>query len=249
VPPERYEIFKRESDIIVSSDNTAPGTPLPAAFHEAVDSLRGYFADEIAKRRHKPGADLISALVAAHDEAESLNAEELLAFVVLLLLAGNETTTNLIGNGMLALGRDPEQIDLLQRLPEMLPRAIEEMLRYDGPVQATFRAAVEKTNLGGTEIEPGTGCFIMLAAANRDPAQFPDPDRFDIAREPRDHVAFGAGIHFCIGAPLARLEGQIAIGEFLRRFPRVRLKDPEAKRSYKGSFFLRGLVSLPMALE
>jgi cytochrome P450 len=249
VPPERYEIFKSESDIIVSSDNTAPGTPLPAAFHEAVDSLRGYFADEIGKRRHKPGADLISALVAAHDEAESLNAEELLAFVVLLLLAGNETTTNLIGNGLLALGRNPKQIDLLRRSPELLSRGIEEMLRYDGPVQATFRAAVEKTNLGGTEIEPGTGCFIMLAAANRDPTQFPDPHRFDIGREPRDHVAFGAGIHFCIGAPLARLEGQIAIGELLRRFPRVRLKDPEAKRSYKGSFFLRGLVSLPMALE
>src|SRR5215469_4970086 len=249
VPPERYEIFKHESDIIVSSDNTTPGTPLPAAFHEAVDSLRGYFADEIGKRRHTPGADLISALVAAHDEAESLDAQELLAFVVLLLLAGNETTTNLIGNGMLALGHNQQQIELLHRSPELMPRAIEESLRYDGPVQATFRVALEKGNVGGTEIEPGTGCFIMLAAANRDPAQFPRPDQFDIQRESNDHVAFGAGIHYCIGAPLARLEGGIAMGELLRRFPRLRLKEPEAKRSYKGSFFLRGLVSLPMALE
>jgi len=249
VAPERYETFKRESDIIVSSDNTAPGTPLSAAFHDAVDSLRGYFADEIGRRRRQPGADLISALVAAHDEAESLNAEELLAFVVLLLLAGNETTTNLIGNGMLALGRNPEQIALLHSSPELMPRAIEESLRYDGPVQATFRVALEKTNVGGTQIEPGTGCFIMLAAANRDLAQFPNPDRFDILREPRDHVAFGVGIHYCIGAPLARMEGEIAIGELLRRFPRVRLKDPAAKLTYKGSFFLRGLESLPMALE
>ena len=249
VPPERYETFKRESDIIVSSDNTAPGTPLPAAFHEAVDSLRGYFADEIGRRRHKPGTDLLSALVAAHDEAESLSAEELLAFVVLLLLAGNETTTNLIGNGMLALGRAQQQIELLHRSPELMPRAIEESLRYDGPVQATFRLAVEKTNLGGTDIEPETGCFIMLAAANRDPSQFPNPDQFDILRDPNDHVAFGGGIHYCIGAPLARLEGVIAIGELLRRFPRLRLKDPGAKLTYKGSFFLRGLDSLPMALE
>ena len=249
VPPERYETFKRESDIIVSSDNTAPGTPLPAAFHEAVDSLRGYFADEIGRRRHQPGTDLLSALVAAHDEAESLSAEELLAFVVLLLLAGNETTTNLIGNGMLALGRDQQQIELLHRSPELMPRAIEESLRYDGPVQATFRLAVEKTNLGGTDIEPETGCFIMLAAANRDPAQFPNPDQFDILRDPNDHVAFGGGIHYCIGAPLARLEGVIAIGELLRRFPRLRLQDPGAKLTYKGSFFLRGLDSLPMALE
>ena len=249
VPPERYEIFKHESDIIVSSDNTMPGSPMPDSFHEAVASMRGYFAEQIERRRRHPGSDLISALVAAHDEAESLSADELLAFVVLLLLAGNETTTNLIGNGMLALGRNLDQLELLARATELMPRAIEEMLRYDGPVQATFRGALENVNLGGTKIEAGTGCFVMLAAANRDPAQFAEPEKFDIAREPKDHVAFGEGIHFCIGAPLARLEGAIAIGELLRRFPRVRMKDPDMKPSYKGSFFLRGLVSLPMTLQ
>jgi cytochrome P450 len=249
VPPERYETFKRESDIIVSSDNTMPGTPLPAVFHEAVDSLRDYFANQIEKRRRHPGADLISALVAAHDEAESLNAQELLAFVVLLLLAGNETTTNLIGNGMLALGRNPDQMELLRGSPELIYSAVEEMLRYDAPVQATFRGALKHTNIGGTEIEPGTNCFIILAAANRDPAHFSNPDRFDITRAPNDNVAFGDGVHFCIGAPLARMEGAIAIGELMRRFPRLRLKDPAAKLTYKGSFFLRGLESLPMELE
>jgi cytochrome P450 len=249
VPPERYETFKQESDIIVSSDNTMPGSPLPVAFHEAVDSMRSYFTERIEKRRQHPGTDLISALVTAHDETESLSADELLAFVVLLLLAGNETTTNLIGNGMLALGRNLDQLELLRRSPELMPRAIDEMLRYDGPVQATFRGALEDVNLGGTAIEAGTGCFVILAAANRDPAQFAHPEKFDIAREPRDHVAFGAGLHFCIGAPLARLEGEIAIGELLRRFPRVRMKDPDMKLAYKGSFFLRGLVSLPITLQ
>jgi cytochrome P450 len=156
VPPDRYETFKRESDTIVSSDNTMPGMPLPQAFHEALDSIRGYLSEEIEKRRRRPGPDLISALVAAHDESESLNSGELLAFVVLLLLAGDETTTNLIGNGMLALGRNPEQFDLLRRSPELLLRAIEESPRYDGPVQATFRGAMKETNLGGTVIEPGT---------------------------------------------------------------------------------------------
>src|SRR5215831_9878013 len=191
VPPERYETFKRESDIIVSSDNTAPGTPLPAAFHEAVDSLRGYFADEIGRRRHKPGTDLLSALVAAHDEAESLSAEELLAFVVLLLLAGNETTTNLIGNGLLALCHHPDQQQRLRDSRELIPTAIEEMLRYDPPVQMTIRMPTSTTTVGGTEIPAGTLAMVLLAAANRDPARFPRPDRFDVARKPNDHVSFG----------------------------------------------------------
>ena len=200
-------------------------------------------------RRNEPGTDLISALVAAHDDGEALTAEELLAFAVLLLLAGNETTTNLIGNGMLALGRNPAQMDLFRRSPELMPRAIEEMLRFDGPVQSTTRRALVDAEVGGTTIPATTACFIILAAANRDPAQFEDPDRFDITREPRDHVAFGEGIHFCIGAPLARLEGAIAIGTMLERFPRLRLKDPAAPLTYKGSYFLRGLTSLTMATD
>src|SRR5208337_2715489 len=182
VPPERYETFKHESDIIVSSDNAMPGSPLPVSFHEAVDSMRGYFSEQIEKRRRNPGSDLISALVTAHDEAESLSADELLAFVVLLLLAGNETTTNLIGNGMLALGRNPEQLTLLRQSPELMPRAVEEILRFDGPVQSTIRFTTEDFNLGGTALPAQQGCFIILAAANRDPAQFDDPDRFDITR-------------------------------------------------------------------
>jgi cytochrome P450 len=149
---------------------------------------------------------------------------------------------------MLALGRNADQMNLLRRAPELTPRAIEEILRYDGPVQSTTRRALADVEIGGAQIASGTGCFVILAAANHDPAQFPDPDRFDITREPRDHVAFGEGIHFCLGAPLARLEGAVAIGETLRRFPGLRLKDPSAPLVYKGSYFLRGLESLPMAL-
>ena len=249
VPPDHYEQFKHWSDTVVSGDNTLPGTPLPDEFHAATKALRDYFAEEIERRRKQPGTDLVSALVAAHDDAEAMNADELLAFVLLLLLAGNETTTNLIGNGMLALGRNPEQMDLLRQHPEMMPRAIEEILRYDGPVQSTIRFTTENVNLGGTELPANLGCFIIVAAANRDPAQFADPDRFDISREPRDNVALGEGIHFCIGAPLARMEGAIAIGAMLERFPRLRLKNPNAEVTYKGSYFLRGLNSLSMSID
>ena len=249
VPPEHYEQFKHWSDVVVSGDNTLPGTPLPDEFHAATKALRDYFAEEIERRRKQPGTDLVSALVAAHDDAEAMTADELLAFVLLLLLAGNETTTNLIGNGMLALGRSPEQMDLLRQQRDLMPRAIEEILRYDGPVQSTIRFTTENVNLGGTDLPANLGCFIIVAAANRDPAQFADPDRFDITREPRDHVALGEGIHFCIGAPLARMEGAIAIGAMLERFPRLRLKNPEAEVTYKGSYFLRGLNSLTMSID
>ena len=250
VPTEDHAKFKIWSNQIIEGGRgtlrgNAPGAEVKASAQE----LRAFLADQIERRRRDPGEDLITALVQAHDEDGALAADELLAFVVLLLLAGNETTTNLIGNGMLALGKNPEQLELLRRSPELMPRAIEEMLRYDGPVQATARVATENFNLGGSDLTPGTVCFVILAAANRDPAQFENPDKFDVTREPKDHVAFGEGIHFCIGAPLARLEGAIAIGELLRRFPKARLTDPDAKRTYKGSFFLRGLTSLPMTLE
>jgi cytochrome P450 len=131
----------------------------------------------------------------------------------------------------------------------MLPDAIEEMLRYDGPVQSTVRFTKEPVQLGGTEIPAGAFALMIVAAANRDPAQFKDPEKFDIARDPNEHVAFGEGIHFCIGAPLARMEARIAFEAMLERFPRLRLKDPAIKPKYKGSYFLRGLESLPLAID
>ena len=249
VEPELYATFKRWSDAIVSGDNTLPGNPLPPEFTTSVEDLRAYFSAQIEKRRKTPGSDLVSALVAAHTESDALGADELMAFVILLLLAGNETTTNLIGNGTLALGLNPDQMKMLQRDASMLPRAIEEMLRYDGPVQSTARFTKSDVELAGTFFPAGFPIFVILAAANRDPAKFPDPDRFDITREPNDHLAFGEGIHFCIGSPLARLEAQVAFSSMLERFPKLRLRDPGAKLQYKGSYFLRGLAALPMAID
>jgi cytochrome P450 len=249
VPPEEYRQLKHWSDKIVEADNTLPGTPFPDEIKNAFTELKAFFADEIVRRRQNPGTDLVSALVAAHDESEALSAEELLQFVLLLLGAGNETTTNLIGNGMLALGRNPASMAALRSKPDLIRAAIEEMLRYDGPVQATFRTAKKDTAVGGTPITAGMGAFVIIAAANRDPAQFKDPEKFDITRAPNDQVAFGEGIHFCIGAPLARMEGSIAIGAALERFPHLRLKNPDAPLTYKGSYFLRGLSRLEMALK
>jgi len=250
VPSTNYAVFKQWSDAVVAgSARTQPWQEPPAEFLDAVGALRGYFAGQIEARRAAPGPDLISALVAAHDDAEALSANELLAFVVLLLLAGNETTTNLIGNGMLALGRHPEQLDLLRREPTLIADAVEEIIRYDGPVQATARFATVAVNLDGTEIPAGAPAFVLIAAANRDPAKFPAPEKFDITRRPNEHLAFGTGIHFCLGAPLARLEGAVAIDAILERFPRLRLADPAAPRIYKGSFFLRGLSELKMRID
>jgi cytochrome P450 len=249
VPPEDYLTFKQWSDRVIESDNTPPGMPLPESVKTAFRSLRAYFVKEIEKRRRSAGDDLVSVLVASRDEADALTEEELIAFVVLLLLAGNETTTNLIGNGMLALGRNPDQMQKLIREPQLMPRAIEEMLRYDCPVQSTARYPKVDVTIDGVELKANTVTFVMVAAANRDPEQFPNPVVFDIAREPNQHLAFGEGIHYCLGAPLARMEGAIAIGAALARFPGLRLVNPDQQFTYKGSYFLRGLSELPMALD
>jgi cytochrome P450 len=249
VPPELNSTFKRWSDKIIGDGNNTPGNPPAPEVVRVVDELGDYFTAEIEKRRSNPGPDLVSALVAAHDEGDVMSAADLLSFITLLLVAGNETTTNLIGNGMLALGRNPDHFDALKRNPAMLPRAIEEMLRYDGPVQSTVRFTKEPVQLGGAEIPAGAFALMIVAAADRDPAQFKEPEKFDITRDPNDHVAFGEGIHFCIGAPLARMEARIAFEAMLERFPRLRLKDPAMKPVYKGSYFLRGLESLPLAID
>ena len=249
VPPELNAQFKHWSDTLISGDNNIPGTPPSPLIVKTVDELGDYFTAEIERRRKNPGSDLVSALVAAHDEGDVMSSADLLSFVLLLLIAGNETTTNLIGNGTLALGRHPDQFDTLKRNPAMIPRAIEEMLRYDGPVQSTVRFTRQPLKLGGAEIPAESFVMMIVAAANRDPAQFKDPEKFDITRDPNDHLAFGEGIHFCIGAPLARMEARIAFESIFERFPKLALKDPAIKPKYKGSYFLRGLESLPMAID
>src|SRR5271155_2420538 len=239
--------FKQWSNDLISSFGQDMATgPSPAGL-AAKEELRRYLAEAIKQRSAKPADDLISALVTARDESDALSENELLAFVVLLLLAGNETTTNLIGNGLLALCRNPEQQNRLRENRELIPKAIEEMLRYDPPVQMTVRMPTAATNVSGTDIPANSLCFILLAAANRDPAHFPQPENFDVARDPNEHVAFGEGIHFCLGAPLARLEGAIAIELMLDKFPRLQLANPQAKLEYRGSMALRGLSELRLS--
>src|SRR5215471_5578941 len=249
VPAELNATFKEWSDKLIDAGNNLPGTPTPPDVIKTLDALTDYFESEIERRRKHPGPDLVSALVRAHDEGDVLSPADLLNFVTLLLVAGNETTTNLIGNGTLALMSHLGQLELLRDQMGLLPNAIEEMLRYDGPVQATARFPKQAAEVGGTQIPAGAIVFVILAAADRDPAQFERPDQFDIRRSPNDHVAFGEGIHFCLGANLARIEAAIAFGMMLERFPRLRLKDPELQPKYKGTYFLRGIESLPMAID
>ncbi len=248
VPAGDYEKFKAWSDIVIDGDNTLPPSPFPDSVRHALGAIVEYFQAEVEKRRKHPGDDLISVLIAAREESDKLSEAELMAFIVILLLAGNETTTNLIGNGMLALAANPAQLGLLRERPELMAGAIEEMLRYDCPAQSAVRFTSAAAEVAGVPVREGSFAFVILAAANRDPAQFPHPDRFDITRHPNEHLAFGAGIHYCIGAALARLEGSIAIAAALERFPHLRLAAPGAPLRYKGSYFLRGLAELPLAI-
>ena len=248
IPSADYLMFKEWSDALLQVSNVPPGSPPPAGFDEALAAERAFFRARYEELRRNPGTDLMSMLIQAQ-EKDALTFDEVAGFFNLLLLAGNETTTNLIGNGLYALMRHPEQLELLRREPALMAGAIEEMLRWDCPIQATGRNVIRECELGGTRLRPGTGVAVLNGAANRDPAQFPDADRFDIRRDPNDHIAFGEGIHFCLGAALARLEGSIAIGAALNRFPRMRMADPEGSPEYKKSFHVRGLAALPLSLD
>jgi cytochrome P450 len=196
--------------------------------HAAGAAMRGYIEDRVkgVRRDDVPEddqPDLLHALVSASGDEGRLSHDEVVSMLMLLLIAGHETTVNLIGNGMAALFGHPDQMNLLRQHPELLPQAIEELLRFDGPVQhALPRVALEDMEIGGTKVPAGSVVSVALAAANRDPARIEDPNRLDVTRSDGQHLAFGHGIHFCLGAPLARLEGQIAIGGLLTRFPDLR---------------------------
>ena len=244
VPAEHHEQFRAWSDAIAAGAARAPGTPLPRDSRQAASELRSFFAAEIVWRRQHPDRGLISSLVAAHDHGSELNRAELLPLLGLLLVLGIETTATLIGNGMLALLRNPAQLALLRDAPILMPTALEEMLRYDGPIQAVVRVCTRATELGGGRIAARTPVVVLLGAANRDPAQFSLPDNFDIQREPNDHLAFGNGIHYCVAAELARFTASIAITAMLERFPDLRTGDQTPV--YNSSLFARRLRGLRM---
>jgi cytochrome P450 len=244
IPPADRTRFKAWSDAVVSIASTDG----MAGYHsQAAREMSAYFMQLIEQRRHDPGDDLISALLAAEIDGQRLTLPELLGFGSLLLVAGNETTTNLIGNALLLFAEHPEVWERLRANPALLPQAIEEVLRYRSPVQSMYRVARHATELEGEVVPAGAFVVAWIGSANHDERQFPDPERFDIDRQPNRHLAFGQGIHFCLGAPLARLEAKIALGAMLNRFGAIsRANDAPLERL--PSTIVYGLRSLPLRL-
>jgi len=212
----------------------------------AVRELNIYFGQAVTRWRREPGDNLISRLIIAEEQGDTLTAAELLATCVILLVGGNETTTNLIGNGLLALLRHPDQLQRLRNDPALIGQAIEELLRYDSPAQMTTRLAMDDLALGGERIGKGELIKLWLGAANRDPEQFPEPDRLDFERAENRHLSFGHGIHFCVGASLARIEGQVALATLVARFPNLTLTGEPLE--YHGTQVFRALKRLPVTL-
>ncbi|WP_426366731.1 cytochrome P450 family protein [Streptomyces sp. E-08] len=212
--------------------------------------LLEYLTRLVEKRRRDPADGLVDALIAARDDDDRLDEAELLSMMSLLLVGGFETTVNLIGNGTLALLRHPDQLALLRERPELVDSALEEMLRYDGSFEtSTWRFPLEPIEVAGTRIEKGHPVLLSLASANRDGAKFPAPDDFDVTRADAAHVAFGRGAHFCLGAPLARLEGRIAFDGLLRRLPGLALSVPQEQLRWQRSLTVRGLEALPVTFD
>jgi hypothetical protein len=245
VPAADRDTFKEWSDELATFVGSAVATPDKyERAAKGVDGMQEYFRGLCADRRRAPRDDLTSALLAAEEHDDHLTEDEIVATSILLLFAGHETTTNLIGNGMLALLRDSRALARLRDDPTLAPTAVEEMLRYDGPSGAMTRVATEDVPLDGATIARGDRLFLMINAANRDPRQFDDADRLDVARDPNRHIAFGAGIHFCVGAPLARLEAQIAVPALLAALPELALA--RDRLDWLDSLVFRGVRSMPV---
>ena len=245
VPPEDRARFRTWSNrrarllepIISPADNDLA--------KDAAKALDDYFLPIIQARRAEPRDDIVSALAQAEDQGDTLSEREMLTMLHLLLAAGNETTTNLIGNGVLALLRHPDQLALLRSDPDLVPAAVEELLRYDSPVQTDFRGVRQDCEVNGFPLRRGQNLTLLMGSANRDPEKFEDPDRLDVGRETRGHLSFGLGVHYCLGAPLARLEGRVVLETLLERFASLRLLTE--RPVFRDNIVLRGLKSLPVS--
>lgn len=245
VPLDDRQQFKEWSTILIRTiDLTRTEKVLHSGSHVAL-KLMDYFRNLIKQRMQHPQNDLISTLIKEEEQGSKLNEDELLSTCILLLIAGHETTVNLIGNGVLSLLQHPEQLKKLKENPSLIHSAVEELLRYESPTQMTARFAAEDIEMGGKFIRKGHQVYILLGAANRDPAHFSNPDQLDITRTPNQHLAFGAGAHFCLGASLARLEAQIAIQALFQRIPNIQL---EADRlEWRKLVGFRALKALPVS--
>jgi len=243
VPVADRDAFRDWTAVIISSDQG------PDEVQRAVGGMFGYFTSLLDAKRRSPADDLLSALILARDEGDRLTEGELYSMLFLLLVAGFETTVNLIGSGTLALLSFPAQARRLRADPALLPAAIEELLRYANPLNhATERFTLDDVAIGDAVIPAGQWVLVATSSANRDPERFPDPERLDVGRDASGHVAFGHGIHHCLGAPLARLEGEIAIGSLLARFPSLSLAVPASRLRWRQSSLIHGLESLPVRI-
>ena len=246
IEPERRIDFKRWTDDIISASNRATATEeARQRIRHSVNEARAYFEATITNRRQDPGDDIISAFVRAEEENQALTAAEVLSLSILLLLGGSETTTNLLGSILVTLFEQPDDLAQVERDPSLIPQLIEEGLRYHSPVQALFRQTTQPVEIGGTTIPAEATVMPLLASANRDPRKFPDPDRFDLSRNTDGHVAFGHGVHFCLGAPLARVEARVALEALLPSLSSLRQTTPPV--TWLDSFFVRGPKTLPLA--
>ena len=246
IPLDRREQFRHWSDHIAAfiGGTSAPEEQMLRNALQTVLEMTEYFRAVAAELRVNPRDDLLSALALAEEQGDRLHEDELVANCILLLVAGHETTTNLVGNGVLALLKHPEQLQRLKDDPALIGTAVEEFLRFDSPVQGTSRMAGVDFEIGGQQLVAGQHVSLMIGAANRDPAQFPDPDRLDIGRRENRHLSFSHGAHFCLGAPLARMEGRIAIGTLIQRMPRLELATETLE--WRDNFTLRGVKALPV---
>jgi cytochrome P450 len=245
VPPGDRDRVKTWSRQLVNQTEAVLTPDACQRIEQAAEEFEEYLRDLIDKRRAEPAEDILSALVTVAESGGQLTENELLSTCYLLLVAGHETTVNLIGNGMLALLRHPDQLRRLQQDPALIRSAVEELLRYDSSVQRVTRIVVGQIKIGEQTLGDGEFVSPVLAAANRDPDCFPDPNRLDLGRANNRHVSFGNGPHFCLGAPLARLEGEVAIGALVRRLPALRLDTDTIEWRPKPA--LRGLERLPVA--
>jgi cytochrome P450 len=244
IPGDDQEEFRAWSAAMVDS-------LVPADGHRAASlGMYQYFTELIAAKRRHPGDDLVSALITARDAGDSLSESELLSMLFLLLIAGHETTVNLIASGTLALLRHPGELARLRSGSPPLPAAVEELLRYASPVNhATERFTLEPVTIGDVTIPAREWVILATASANHDPARFRDAGSLDLGRDTAGHLAFGHGIHYCLGAPLARLEGEVALGSLLARFPELALAVPESSLRWRASSLIHGLESLPVRLR
>jgi cytochrome P450 len=246
VPEGDRTAFRAWSNTLLG-DGSAEATPARQA---AQGAMAQYLATLVAHKRARPGQDMLSEIVAVSEDADRLSPDETVSMAFLLLVAGHETTVNLIGNGMLALLRHPDQLGALRADPDLTPAAVEELLRYDGPVDlATFRHTTEAVEISGTTIPEGEVVLVALTSANRDLARYPGGDQVDLRRDNGSHLAFGFGLHHCLGAPLARLEGDIAFRTLLDRFPDLALAGDPEELTWRASTLIRGLTRLPVRLR